>query len=147
MQVRVQQRTFDARLVERVCDCAEAIFTSDAASPTEIAWRLEQMPDAVVHWCESESEFMGFKIGYASRRTRLYSWVGGVHHAYRRRGVARALMQAQHAWAKDRGYTSVETGTMHQNLAMLTLNLQSGFKVIGTYTRAGKTRVLMTKRL
>ena len=56
-------------------------------------------------------------------------------------------MEAQHAWAKARGYTSIETGTMHNNVAMLTLNLSTGFRVIGTYWRNNLPRVLLLKDL
>jgi len=146
MQLVAVQRAFAPEFVSRLCACAEEVFPS-RAEPDEIAWRLEQMPDAVVHVAEDGSRLLGFKIAYATRRRRLYSWLGGVVPAERRQGVARALMQAQHGWARERGYSNVETGTVRNNLAMLSLDLQSGFRIIGTYSRGGTIRVLMTKRL
>ena len=56
-------------------------------------------------------------------------------------------MEEQHVWAKARGYVNVETGTIRDNLPMLTLNLHSGYEIIGSYSRVGVTRVLMAKRL
>jgi len=56
-------------------------------------------------------------------------------------------MDAQHAWAKEKGYLNVETGTVRNNQAMLALKLSCGIEIIGTYTRASTVRVLMAKRL
>jgi len=40
-------------------------------------------------------------------------------------------MTAQHSWACDRGYRSVETRTRASNNPMIILNLQSGFQIAG----------------
>ncbi len=147
LEITAKERPFEAGFIDRLQACADHVFQSPSAEREEIAWRLENMPDAVVHCAHLGSELIGFKIAYATRRRRLYSWLGGVQSQHRRRGVARALMEAQHQWAKARGYVNVETGTIRNNLPMMTLNLQSGFQIIGTYARAGTTRVLMAKRL
>ena len=97
---------------------------------------------------EAENDqIIGFKIAYATRSRRLYSWLGGVLPDHRRRGVGKALMDFQHAWAKERGYLNVETGTIRNNVPMMMLNFRCGFEIIGTYARGGKTRVLLAKRL
>lgn len=147
MQLELSQRPFAPELVDRVCACAEAIFASASSDRKELIWRLENMPDAVVHYAEVEAHMVGFKIAYAARSQRLYSWLGGVLPDFRRRGIGVQLMEFQHRWAKERGYLNVETGTIRNNVPMMILNLRSGFEIIGTYARSGKTRVLMAKRL
>ena len=147
LEITARERPFEGSFLDQLQDCAEDVFKSPSAEREEMVWRLENMPDAVVHCAKLDGELVGFKIAYATRRRRLYSWLGGVRSDYRRRGVAKALMQAQHQWAKASGYVNVETGTIRNNLPMLSLNLQFGFEIIGTYARSGTTRVLMTKRL
>jgi GNAT superfamily N-acetyltransferase len=90
---------------------------------------------------------LAFKFGYATGRTRFFGWLGGVAADRRRRGLARALMVSQHAWAKSHGYATVETGTTKDNVPMLSLNLSSGFEIIGTYARSTDPRVILQKRL
>ncbi|HEU5074823.1 MAG TPA: GNAT family N-acetyltransferase [Polyangiaceae bacterium] len=147
MQLSLRQGSFSSDFVDRLCACAETVFASASSERSEIVWRLEKMPDAVVHYAEENDVLIGFKIAYATRSRRLYSWLGGVLPDYRRRGVGKALMDYQHAWAKERGYLNVETGTIRNNVPMMLLNLRSGFEIIGTYSRAGKARVLLAKRL
>jgi GNAT superfamily N-acetyltransferase len=146
MQLLVHQAPFEQTFVDQLFACSRAVFPQPIGRE-EMDWRLTRMPSVVVHTATWDGEFAGFKIAYAIRRRRLYSWLGGVLPEYRRRGVAHALMHAQHDWAKERGYVNVETGTVRNNMPMLALNLRCGFKIIGTYARAGTTRVLMTKRL
>jgi len=94
---------------------------------------------------------VGYKLGYrtGNRREVFYSWLGGVHPFHRRKGLARALLRAQHAWAAAQGIRFVETHTWGDNAAMLILNLQEGFVAAGTLAgpdRAG-VRVLLRKDL
>lgn len=76
----------------------------------------------------------GFKLGYRRGGSLFYSWLGAVHPDARRRGLAAALMARQHDWAAAAGYTHVETRTRAQNTAMITLNLKSGFIMVGFET-------------
>ena len=48
-----------------------------------------------------------------------------------RRGLARELMVEQHRWAGEAGYRLVETRTRSHNRAMVILNLQCGFEIVG----------------
>ena len=147
MQLLVRQGPFPADFVDRLGACAEAVFASASSERGEMLWRLENMPDAVVHYAEENERLIAFKIAYATRSRRLYSWLGGVLPDQRRRGLGKALMEFQHGWAKERGYLNVETGTIRNNVPMMMLNLRCGFEIIGTYARAGKTRVLLAKKL
>jgi len=139
------QRPFDSRLVSEVTTLALEIFGDFDA--LEIAWRLASMPDATLLVARANDEFIAFKLGYAIGRTRYLSWLGGVAGAHRARGIARALLDQQHAWARFRGYTVIETGTTKDNWPMLNLNLSASFEIIGTYTRDASPRVILQKHL
>ena len=56
-------------------------------------------------------------------------------------------MRRQHAWTRQRGCTSIQTGTTEDNGAMLALNLAAGFRVIGTYDRGAGLRVMLLEEL
>jgi GNAT superfamily N-acetyltransferase len=112
----------------------------------EVAWRLTHMPDASVN-VASDAQVIGFKMGYANATDRYHSWLGGVHEGWRRKGVALQLMQRQHDWLRSRGYVSVETAAVPENVAMLSLNMRVGFRVIGSYCRGDHLRVTLAKDL
>ncbi len=60
--------------------------------------------------------------------------------------VARELIRRQHLRCRDAGYSSVRTHTTNGNRAMLLLNVQEGFDVIGTTNSAGKgLRIVLEK--
>ena len=88
---------------------------------------------------------LGFKAGYAATENRYYSWLGGVTPTARGRGVADALMQAQHTWVKDAGFERVETHVREDNTAMVSLNRKAGLDVVGRFIKAGKPNLMMQK--
>ncbi len=90
-------------------------------------WRLHSMPDLTC-WCiHEEDQMVAFKIGYAIQIRHYYSWLGGVHPEWTRRGFARQLMNCQHDWLIDNDYTHVDTCIRGHNTAMQKLNVTSGF--------------------
>lgn len=95
----------------------------------------------------SGDRVVGVKLGYAERRTRFYSWLGGVDPAFRRRGIARRMMHAQHAWCIAQGIGLVETSTTNDFRGMLLLNLHGGFDIVGTKHSGGRLSILMQKHL
>lgn len=60
-----------------------------------------------------------------------HGWIGGVGVApdYRRRGVARALMQRVHQGARERGLTEIMLEVLVQNVQAKTLYEQLGYQV------------------
>jgi GNAT superfamily N-acetyltransferase len=90
----------------------------------------------------------GFKLGFRDSPDTYYSWLGGVLPAARGQGLARRMMEYQHEWAAARGYTYIRTNTLNQWRAMLILNLQAGFDIIGTERRHdGEVKILLEKKL
>ena len=75
----------------------------------------------------------GFKFGYEHEDGAFYSWLGGVHPEYQRRGIAKALMTQQHKLVKELGYSLIRTYSRNEKMAMLILNLQSGFHIKSTF--------------
>lgn len=80
-----------------------------------------------------DEQVAGFKFGYEHEDCAFYSWLGGVHPAFQRQGIAKMLMEHQHAILKEKGYQLIRTYSRNEKMAMLLLNLQSGFQVISTF--------------
>jgi GNAT superfamily N-acetyltransferase len=111
--------------------------------------RLDTAPDLLVLIAQTEDGVQaGFKIGYRQDPDTYYSWLGGVLPEFRGTGIAAALMQHQHDWAKTHGYRFIQTKTLNRWRSMLILNLKSGFDVIGTYSGVdGIVRIILQKVL
>ena len=145
IEFRLAAPPFSKPQIEEFLELSGKIFgTSDEVDGS---WRMRKMPD--VTFCEARCDgaLVGFKIGYAITSTRYYSWLGGVDPAFRGRGIARELMNRQHAWIAENGYASVETGAQQDNLAMTRLNLLSGFEVVGIRFKEQGPEMTYAKRL
>lgn len=99
--------------------------------PDEIAYekRLRDVPHLVLIAYDGDQP-LGFKVGY-ERDGYFYSWMGGVLPAHRRKGVAKALADAQEDWAKKHNYFSITFKTRNQHKAMLLFAIGNGFDIIG----------------
>ncbi len=115
--------------------------------PHEVAGILTEHRMWLAQFALAGEQVVGFKLGYAERKTRFYSWLGGVDPAFRRRGIARRLMADQHAWCAAQGIELVQTSTTNDFRGMLLLNLHSGFDIVGTKTSDGRLSILMEKHL
>lgn len=86
---------------------------------------------------------VGYKFGYQDRPGRFYSWLGGVHPDYRRRGIASRLMRRQHRLLERAGFREVRCHTRNRFRGMLLLSIEHGFDIIGMVG----TRLILSKRL
>lgn len=86
-----------------------------------------------------DEKAIGFKAGYRHSGRRFYSWLGGVLGSYRGQGIAKNLMQQQHQWAEEQGYSVVETRTKNCFRSMLLANIKYGFNVVGVTASVGDT--------
>lgn len=91
---------------------------------------------------------VGFKVGY-ERNGFWYSWLGGVLPAYRRRGIALALAEAQEQWARKKGYPHLSFKTLNRHKNMLLFAIGRGFHIIGLEPREdqGESRIWLRKLL
>jgi GNAT superfamily N-acetyltransferase len=135
-----------ARRTSNATKSAAALFLRESLLQTiSLAEHVKQI--APRHQLPERTRLVGFKFGYAISQTRYLSWLGGVAASHRRQRVARALLERQHAWAEQRRFSVIETGTTSSNAAMLALNLSVGFEIIGSYAREATPRVVLQKRL
>ncbi len=83
----------------------------------------------LVTWTDDAA--VGFKIGYRRDAVTFYSAKGGVREAYRRHGVARALLYAMIDVARRRDYERLVYDTFpNKHPGMTVLGLDEGFRVI-----------------
>ena len=90
----------------------------------------------------------GFKFGYEIEEGIFYSWLGGVHPDYQKRGIASQLMKAQHNECKKHGYKRIRTYSNNARKAMIITNIKHGFDIIETFIDAkGRHRIVLEKQL
>lgn len=137
-----------AEQVGALLDVIERVFPGgDSMDSGKTRWRIEHMPDFTCFGEADGARLIGFKAGYALKAGHYYSWLGGVDPDYLRRGIARRLMAAQHEWLREAGYTAVETDAVQSNVAMGTLNLASGFRVVGRRAKSHGLAIIYEKLL
>lgn len=74
---------------------------------------------------------VGFKVGYQLDATTFYSAKGGVRDAYRRNGIARALLYAMIDVVEAQGYERFVYDTFpNKHPGMTVLGLDEGFRVV-----------------
>ena len=123
-------------VLDLLVELEEKIF--EKPLPREILAReLKTRPNLCVLVGYLEGKICGYKIGfeYHSDHEYFYSWNGGVVEEFRRKGIARKLMNRQHEWAKDRGFEYVRTQTKNKYRSMLLLNIEDGFDITGVYKK------------
>ena len=135
----------EGSLVQEILEVAARVFETIDAD--DIRWRLDNMPALTLFGARSEDRLCGFKIGYAVTSTRYNSWLGGVDPAYRRAGIAAALMKQQHDWIAENGFEVIETEVLQENHAMQRLNESAGFKAAGVRFDKPEARIIYRKRL
>jgi ribosomal protein S18 acetylase RimI-like enzyme len=87
--------------------------------------------DLLMLVARSEGTAVGFKLGYRLDPRSFYSAKGGVREAYRRRGVARALLYAMLDLVRERGYNRFVYDTFpNKHPGMTVMGLDEGFRVI-----------------
>ncbi len=109
---------------------------------------MESKSQLLVITAMNGTKIIGYKIGYALDNNKFYSWLGGVNADYRKFGIASTLMEKQHQYLREKGYSVVQTKTMNKWRSMLVLNIKNGFDVIDTYTdEKGLHKIILEKKL
>lgn len=134
----------DAILLDSIGELHKDIFgTSD-----DLMSKMANKPSLLVITATSGAKVIGYKIGYALDNDKFYSWLGGVDTNFRKFGVGSTLMERQHQYLKEKGYSIVRTKTMNKWRNMLVLNIKNGFDVIETYTdEKGLHKIILEKNL
>jgi predicted GNAT superfamily acetyltransferase len=113
----------DTTLMEGILKLHKDIFgTSD-----NLINKMTSKPQLLVIIAMDGQKVIGYKIGYEIDSNKFYSWLGGVDTNYRKYGVATMLMNNQHQYLKEKGYSIVQTKTMNKWRSMLVLNIKNGF--------------------
>jgi len=95
-----------------------------------------------------DNKLVGFKFGYGQDQNLFYSWTGGVHPDFRKKGIAEALMKHQHDWCLAQKYKRIETRTRNKFPEMLRLNFRHGFKIVGTFQDSdNEPKIILRKEL
>lgn len=95
-----------------------------------------------------DNKLVGFKFGYGQDQNLFYSWTGGVHPDFRKKGIAEALMKHQHDWCLSQKYKRIETRTRNKFPEMLRLNFRHGFKIVGTFQDSdNEPKIILRKEL
>lgn len=150
--MRIDEATFclyespiGADLNEEILELSETVFGS--GDRLDSTWRINNMPKLTVFGVRHGNKLVGFKMGYAVTSRRYYSWLGGVHPEFRGSGLARKLMEQQHDWIRDNGFSIVETKVMEGNVAMRDLNTAAGFVPVGSTLTSDSKKIVLRKHV
>lgn len=120
--IRIQQIGFES--LATVSEINRIVFQEE-----RVINRFDR-PDLVMLVAYANEEPAGFKIGYGLDRNEFYSAKGAVLEAYRRQGIASALLDSLLDEASRRGYRSYCFDTFpNLHIGMTVLALQRGFVV------------------
>jgi ribosomal protein S18 acetylase RimI-like enzyme len=144
IEYTVELPPFGPALLRELSSLCDAVFSEPVK---DLRWRLENMPCQTVVCARAPGRVVGFKAGYAMSESRYYSWLGGVHPDWQRRGIASRLMELQHDLIGKRGFEYIETATDESNAAMTRANLKHGFAICGLRSRPKRVQVLFSRRL
>lgn len=135
---------FERELLQQIRPIYADCFGTPA--PDDFVARVDERAGGVLQLAWLGGQVVGYKLGYRRNPEVFYSWLGGVVPRHRRQGVARELLERQHAWCRESGYRRVRTDTTNAFKEMLLLNVRAGFDVIGTYQDAERGLTIMLER-
>lgn len=90
---------------------------------------------------------IGFKLGYTERESSFYSWLGGVHTEYRRRGIAQDLLIMQEDIMRKSGMKLISFRTYDRFPAMIKLGKKNGYKLVKSEQTGDEQKYWYEKQL
>jgi GNAT superfamily N-acetyltransferase len=143
MHIQVYKDFVPPIIFEGVQEIHQAVFNGDILRDEKLVRKNLLALVAMI-----DDQVAGFKFGYEHPDGAFYSWLGGVHPLFQRRGIAKALMVTQHQYVKELGYSLIRTYSRNEKMAMLLLNLQSGFWIKETFVdEKGIHKIVLEKQL
>ncbi|MEK3980901.1 GNAT family N-acetyltransferase [Psychrobacillus sp. FSL K6-2836] len=134
----------DAFLLDSIVELHTEIF----GAADNLIDKMEKKSQLLVITAMSGEKVIGYKIGYALDDTKFYSWLGGVDTDFREFGIGSTIMEKQHQYLREKGYSVVQTKTMNKWRSMLILNIKNGFDVMNTYKdEKGLHKIILEKNL
>lgn len=110
--------------------------------------KLKNKPNLLLILAVDEKRVVGFKFGYEHPDGVFYSWLGGVHPDYQKRGIAAICMEMQHQWCRENGYKRIRTYGRNEKRGMLIVNIKAGFDIVRTFIdEKGRHKIIFEKDL
>src|SRR5882724_7624459 len=94
--------------------------------------RFQGRYNVLVMLASLDTRPVGFVIGFELKPFVFYNWLIGVHNDFRRKGIARQLIESQNEWAKNHGYEYSRFEGLNRHKAMSHLALLAGYDIVGT---------------
>lgn len=122
------------------------IFQNHRSTIEKLDRIKNQMPLLLVAFDGAKA--IGFKLGYAIPDTATYySWLGGVHQDYRRRGIAQELLERQEQKASDMGMTKIYFATYDRFPGMISLGEKNGYQLARSEVDNGELKYWYEKAI
>ncbi len=115
-------------------DLISELYNEMVRPPQEASYfhrRLDGRKNVLVMVAELDGSPVGFTCGYELRPTTYYSWLYGVLPDARRLGVASQMMDAAHAWVRQRGYEMLRFECYNQHRPMILAAILNGSDIVG----------------
>lgn len=96
---------------------------------SELSQRLDNGGALILIACADDAP-VAYKAGYRLDGQRFYSWVGAVLPAFRRLGVALALLRDQERRLRAAGYTGVRVKSRNAFPGMLRLLIGEDYRIV-----------------
>jgi ribosomal protein S18 acetylase RimI-like enzyme len=129
--IRSYSHELSAAVLEDATRLAKHCFGIEAVK-NDLTDRIAEKHKPLLIVAYQDEAAVGFKLGYETSRGVFFSWLGGIHPDYRRRGLAQKMLRQQHAWCVQNGYHTVTTESGNAYKGMMILNLVEGFQITGT---------------
>ncbi|MCK6457223.1 MAG: GNAT family N-acetyltransferase [Phycisphaerae bacterium] len=74
---------------------------------------------------------VGYSVGFELKPSVFFAWLAGVLPELRRQGIASQLMEAQHAWAAENGYSYIRIECHNAHRAVIHMAIALNYDIIG----------------
>lgn len=113
-----------------ICGLHNEIFRP-ARDVASFRRRLAGRQNVLLLVAQIERRPVGFSLGIELKPNVFFAWLIGVLADYRRAGVATQLVEAESAWATERGYQYLRMECHNAHRPVLMMAIQLGFNVVG----------------